>query len=121
MIRALRGRMMSHLLVLLGASCVLAVVPARNPRAAAVRHLQLVSLTRLHTSCRASLILLQPWPTLRGEVLLMTYAHRLLLAYKLSLLQIRGGMRDIPDLLAHRLKGVWPLIYLETIAGKKWH
>ena len=121
MIQALRERMMSHPLVLLGASCVLVLAPARNPRVAAVRHLQLMSLDELHTSCRAGPILLQPGPTLRGEVLLMTYAHRLLLAYKLSLLQIRGGMRDIPDLLAHRLKGVLPLIYLETIAGKKWH
>jgi len=82
MIRALRGRMMSNLLVLLGASCVLAVVPVRNPRAAAVRHLQLVSLAMLPTSCRVGPILLQPGPTLRGEVLLMTSAHGLLLAYK---------------------------------------
>jgi len=121
MILALRGRTMSHLLALLGASCVLAVDPARNPWVAAVRHPQLVSLAVLPTSCKAGPILLQPGPTLRGEVLLMTYAHRLLLAYKLSLLQIRGGMRDIPNLLAHRLKRVLPLIYLETIVGKKWH
>ena len=121
MIQALKGKMMSHLLALLGASCVLAVAPVRKLWAAAVRNLQLMSLAMLHTSCRAGQILLQPEPTLRGEVLLMTYAHRLLLAYKLSLLQIRGGMRDILDLLAHRLKGVLPLIYLETIAGKKWH
>jgi len=78
---ALRGRMMSHLLVL-SASCVLAVAPARNPRVAAVRHLQLMSLDELHTSCRAGPILLQPGPTLRGEVLLMTSVHGLLLAYK---------------------------------------
>ena len=73
---------MSHLLVLLSASYVLAVAPARNPRAAAVRHLQLGSLAVLHTSCRAGPILLQPGSTLRGEVLLMTSAHGLLLAYK---------------------------------------
>ena len=121
MIQALKGKMMSHLLALLGVSFVLAVAPTRSQRAAAVRLLQLGSLAVLPTSCRAGQILFQPGPTLRGEVLLMTYAHRLLLAYKLSLLQIRGGMRDILDLLAHRLKRVLPLIYLETIAGKKWH
>ena len=103
MILALRGRMMSHLLVLLGASCVLAVVPARNPRAAAVRHLQLVSLTRLHTSCRASLILLQPWPTLRGEVLFMISVHGLRLGCKLSMLLIREDTTVIPDFLVHNI------------------
>ena len=82
MILALRGRMMSLLLVLLGASCILAVAPGRNPRAVAVRHLQLVSLAGLHTSCKAGPILLQQGPTLRGEVLLMTSVHGLLLVYK---------------------------------------
>ena len=47
MILVLRGRRMSHLLALHGASCVLAVAPARNPRAAAVRHLHLVHLVSL--------------------------------------------------------------------------
>ena len=71
MIQALKGKMMSHLLALLGVSFVLAIAPARSQRAAAVRLLQLVSLAVLPTSCRAGQILLQPEPTLRGEVLLM--------------------------------------------------
>ena len=74
--------MASLLLDLLSASCVLAVAPARNPRAAAVRHLQLGSLAVLHTSCRAGPILLQPGPILRGEVSLMTSVHELRLVYK---------------------------------------
>ena len=82
MILALRGKMMSHLLALLGASCVLAVAPVRKLWAAAVRHLQLVSLAVLHTYCRAGPILLQTGSTLRGEVLLMTSVHGLLLVYK---------------------------------------
>ena len=73
---------MSHLLVLLGVSCVLDIALARKPRAAAVKLLQLVSLAVLPTSCRVGPILLQPGPTLRGEVLLMTSVHGLLLAYK---------------------------------------
>ena len=82
MILALRGRMMSHLLALLSASCVLVVAPARNPQAAAVRHLQLVlhaSLGVLPISCRAGQILLQPKPIPKGEVLPMIFVlgHRL--------------------------------------------
>ena len=73
---------MSHLLALLSASSVLIIAPARNPQAAAVRHLQLVSLAVLHTYCRAGPILLQTGSTLRGEVLLMTSVHGLLLVYK---------------------------------------
>ena len=78
MILALKGKMMSHLLVL-GVSCVIVLSPARNPRAAAVRLLQRVSLAGLHTSCRAGLILLQPELIHIGEVLLMTsvLGHRL--------------------------------------------
>ena len=102
MILALRGRMMSHLLVL-SASCVLAVAPARNPRVAAVRHLQLGSLAVLHRSCREGLILLQPRPTLRGEVSPMTFVLRLRLGCKLSSLLIREGTTVILDLLVHSM------------------
>ena len=103
MILALRGWLMSHLLVLLSASCVLAVAPARNPRAAAVRHLQLGSLAVLHTSCRAGPILHQPEQTLRGEVLPTTFVLRLRLGCKLSSLLIREGTTVIPDLLIHSM------------------
>jgi hypothetical protein len=103
MILALRGRTMSHLLVLLSASYVLAVAPARNPRAAAVRHLQLGSLAVLHTSCRAGPILLQPGPILRGEVLPITFVLGLRLGCKLSSLLIREGTTVIPDLLVHSM------------------
>ena len=74
--------MTSLLLDILSVSCVLAVASARNPRAAAVRHLQLVSLVVLLTSCRAGPILLQPGPILRGEVLPMTYVLGLRLVCK---------------------------------------
>jgi len=74
--------MMSYFLALLSVSYVLVIAPARNPRAAAIRHLQLVSLVVLLTSCRAGPILLQTGSTLRGEVLLMTSVHGLLLIYK---------------------------------------
>ena len=47
MILVLRGRRMSHLLALHSASYVLAIALARNRRAAAVRHLQLVPLVSL--------------------------------------------------------------------------
>jgi hypothetical protein len=74
--------MMSHLLALLSMSCVLVVAPARNPRAAVVMHLQLVSLAVLLTSWRAGPILLLPGPILRGEVSFMTSVHELRLVYK---------------------------------------
>ena len=104
MILALRGRRKSLLLALLSASCALAIAPARNPEAAAAKHLHLVllvSLVVLLMSCRAGLILLQPELIHRGEVLLMTSVLGHHLVCKQSSLQIREGTTASLDLAVH--------------------